>query len=73
MGETKFDLNDMTDTIAKINSRLEVIEPTTKTKKILDEQSNTTNSLVNQCAVLEKENEAKSEQIKLLNERIEVL
>ena len=60
MTEAKLDLKDLAVTLANINARLEEIDLTTKAnKRTLDEQSNTVNTLVNQCALLEKENDEK--------------
>ena len=74
MGERKLDMKDIADSLSNISSRLESIDSTTKeNKRLLDEQSNTISALVNQCALLEKENEEKTVQIKVLTERIETM
>ena len=74
MGERKQDLKDIADSLSKISARLDSIDSTTKeNKRLLDEQSNTISTLVSQCAMLEQENQEKSEQIKILTERIDAM
>ena len=70
----QIDAKDLTESLAKINDQLRIInETTTENKRLLDEQSQQVACLMKRCEKLEKENDKKSEVIQQLSDRVEAL